>query len=281
MQPSDADFLLPTPACKSCWGGALKLLLRAGLGAGGPATSELQPPAVHTEAAQREPLLAEQDALMVEGRAQAAFGRFKRFQEDFGETQSISGLGLRNFCAMMAMDISVTEVDRLYKEAVGGSEDGVLDFGQFAQAARTIPFFSNLVAVMTAPMFQVGRGYDYSNTTRENYRRRSDEATGGAVAQGAVPLEGLAEAERHDAEAERQEEVERVRRLLPPELGATEYCRARAAWQNALVLREAAPPAVAAPSPWLVFTLASRGAQPRRVLSWLAERGLLPLRHGG
>jgi len=221
-------------------------------------------PAAHAAATKHGPLLAEQDALLVEGRAQAAFWRFKRFQEDFDDKQSISGGGLRSFCAVMAMDISVTEVDRLYMEAVGESKGSALDFDRFAQAARTIPFFSNLVIVMTAPMFQVGRGYDYSNTTRENYRRRGDEANGGA--------------EHHGAEAERQEEVERVRQVLPAELGATEYRPDRAAWQNALVLREAAPPAEPAPAPWLVFTLAPRGARPRFVLSWLAEHGLLPLR---
>lgn len=205
-------------------------------------------------------MLLVEDGTISDARAAFAFPLFARFQPDWDADRGVDIIGLRNLCMKLTMDISEVDLDRVFA-AADPDKDGFVTSADFREAVRAIPFFENLAKAMTASLgFRVGREYDYSRSTRDNY---ADPPTDADPSTDACHTDGGDE-----------DEVLAARKVL--QLGQEEYSRARVEWQHAVV-RRAVLGTKAQTTPWAVFTLSARGALPREVLEWMARQGLLQL----
>lgn len=233
---------------RTCWIGALKAF--------GLRSTNAQVPCCAQTAVAGNGFLAPQDLQLLQDLAAAAFPLFAKCQVNFCEVRGIGSLGLRDMCALLAMDISVADLDRVFAEA-DKDRDCLLNDGEFREAAQTTAFFSNLVKTMTAASgFQVGRHYDYLRSTRENYDETCDQ-------EHTCTLE---------ANESFRQELASARQAMP----SGRYAKARAAWQDAVVARSL-PLAPAQHRPWAVLTMGPDGAFPGDALEWLAKHGFLPL----
>ncbi|CAE8665970.1 unnamed protein product, partial [Polarella glacialis] len=254
------------------------------------------------------PLFAssDDDEVSIEKQVQDAFPRFAKFQPGFSKDAGISAVGLRYLCSQLAMDISEADLDRLFLESDLDC-NGRLSLPELVEGCRKHRFFTNLIGVMNAAAaFRVGRSFDYSRSTREGYANAKSAAHEGGEAcslefnpsssfQGARPgwvfklgAQGLgyyfdSEIAIHVASSD----VEATTTTTVELDNNSNYRDDRASWQRRVVLQSlpltAHPGAGAAATdtgarPWAIFTLATPGALPEEALSWMSQKGLLPLK---
>jgi len=200
-------------------------------------------------------------------RVRHAFRKLRKFQKDLDE-RGLSFLALREFCAKMSMHISEVELVRLFA-AANESDSGHMSCEEFCNAARDVPFFSNLVDVISvASEYVVGKNYDYSQSTKHNYTDHSFSLGRDS---------GNVFSHVEDASVDASRAILRSARKVWRTSGAEEYQCQRIKWQDLAVLT-AMNLSEERPAPWLVMTFAPPAAFPGRVLEWLSRRGFLSLR---
>lgn len=221
-------------ACRTCFAGAWKVLCRR-FGEGSTAALEEVDGATAVWHQDEAELLAQ---------VQQAFPHLLKFNTKGREEPSLSAIGLLHLCSRMMMDISEADVNRLFAECDKDC-DGGLNMEELFEASKKIDFFRNLLSViLAAAEFRVGKDYDYSKSTIQNYM----VCKGGDAAAGA-----LKDVDSADILHER-----RVR------------------WQES-ILQRWLPKRSPQKGPWLIIGLALPQALPEQVLAWLFNRNILPI----
>eukprot|EP00434_Breviolum_minutum_P016729 symbB.v1.2.014752.t1/scaffold1081.1/size139474/9 len=150
-------------ACRTCFAGAWKVLCRR-FGEGSTAALEEVDGAT---------AVWHQDEAELWAQVQQAFPHLLKFNSKGREEPSLSAIGLLHLCA---------DVNRLFAESDKDC-DGGLNMEELFEASKKIDFFRNLLSViLAAAEFRVGKDYDYSKSTIQNYM----VCKGGDAAAGAL-----------------------------------------------------------------------------------------------